>query len=70
MSSWKKIAEFGDEIKAELINAAFHNAGITTTVLDKKDSAYVVLGVIEIYVPEEQFEKARSIFQDITEEEE
>ena len=70
MDNWKKIAEFGDEIRAELVNAAFHQAGIVTAVLDKKDTAYVVLGVIEIYVRDEDFDRAWTIYNDLVDEEE
>jgi hypothetical protein len=58
---WVKVYAANDEVQAELVNATLHAAGIETRVLDKKDSAYVMIGEVHIYVEEGNLEKARKL---------
>ena len=58
---WVKVYSANDEVQAELVNATLHAAGIETQVIDKKDSAYVMIGEILIYVEESNLDKARKI---------
>ena len=60
---WVRVYSGNDEVQTELINASLHAEGIETRILDKKDSEFVMLGQIEIYVKQEDAEKAVAILQ-------
>lgn len=60
---WVRVYSGNDEVQTELVNASLHAAGIETRVLDKKDSEFVMIGQIEIYVLKEDAEKAVALLQ-------
>ena len=59
-----KVYESADPMKAEIANAILHKNGIRTMELNKKDSAMVFLGVVEIYTNAEDADVARELLID------
>lgn len=58
MEGWKLLAKKRDRMEANVLEAALEEAGITTELIDKVDTAYKTFGDVEIYVREEDWEKA------------
>ena len=61
---WVKIMESEMGLKVEVSSAHLSDENIPNVILDKKDSAYVVLGRKELYVPNEWVERAREILEE------
>ena len=59
--SWVKIMESEMGLEIEIASAALHDKGIPNVVVDKKDSAYVVIGRKELYVPRDWVVKAKAV---------
>ncbi len=66
---WIKIYETPDNFKAQLILASLQESGIECRLVNKKDSMYVMLGQVELYVLEKDVEKAQSHIKAIEEQE-
>ena len=47
---WIKIYSTPDAVQAQLVKDHLQNNDISTVLLNKKDSSYVVLGEVEVYV--------------------
>ncbi|MEX2591079.1 MAG: DUF2007 domain-containing protein [Chitinophagales bacterium] len=62
-SGWKKVYSGTDAFKAQLLKEKLESLDIHCVLLDKKDSAYVMIGEIELYVQEANFLKAINIIQ-------
>ena len=60
---WIKVLNTEDGIKAELAKSVLQSHQIESVVVNKQDSAYVVLGFSEVLVPEEQAEQALEILK-------
>jgi hypothetical protein len=60
---WTKIMESEMGLEIEVASAALSDNDIPNVVIDKKDSAYVVIGRKELYVPREWVVKAKSILE-------
>jgi vacuolar-type H+-ATPase subunit D/Vma8 len=58
MKGWKLLVMKRDRMEANVLEAALEEAGITTELIDKVDTAYNTFGEVEIYVREEDWEKA------------
>ena len=58
---WVKIMESEMALEVEVASAALSDQEVPNIVIDKKDSAYVVIGRKELYVPREWVVKAKSI---------
>jgi membrane protease YdiL (CAAX protease family) len=58
---WVKIYKTDKPYMAEIITGNLKNEGIDAVSINKKDSSYTIFGFIEIYVPEEQEERARAL---------
>ncbi len=67
---WIKIIETNDRFKGELIAAKLRESNIVCQLIDKKDSMYVMLGQVELYVQPEDVEQAKQIISTFGEEEE
>lgn len=65
---WIKILESENSIEVNIVSAKLHDNGIENVVLDKKDSAYVVLGTSELYVPADLKEEALKILNSLANE--
>lgn len=59
--NWVKIKESEVGFEIEVASAALHDAEIPNIVVDKKDSAYVVIGSKELHVPQEWVVKAKAV---------
>ena len=62
---WIKIMDSEDTLTVDLANARLQDAGISSVVLNKKDSAYVVIGRAELYVPKAEVERARELLNEV-----
>lgn len=62
-SGWKKVYSGNDAFKAQLLKEKIEAAAIPCVLMDKKDSAYVMIGEVELYVKEQYFLKALNIIQ-------
>ena len=60
---WVKIMESEMGLEIEVASAALSDQDVPNVVIDKKDSAYVVIGRKELYVPREWVVKAKSILK-------
>lgn len=49
--------------KTEIVRAVLEDEGIESVSMDKRDSSYISIGDIEVYVPEEHAELARTIIE-------
>ena len=61
---WVKIMDSSEGLAINLASAKLDDAGVQNVVLDKKDSAYVVIGRAELYVLKTDEEKAREIIRE------
>ena len=59
--SWVKIMESEMGLEIEIASAALHDKEVPNVVVDKKDSAYVVIGRKELYVPRDWVVKAKAV---------
>ena len=62
--NWVKIYSAPELVKVELAKHLLDENNIDNYIMDKADSALVVLGEIELYTPEEQAEKAVSLLRE------
>lgn len=65
---WIKIMDSENEIEVNIVSARLNDNNIENVILNKKDSAYVVLGRTELYVPANLEEEARKILNALSEE--
>lgn len=63
MKGWTHIYTSEDALKVDLLIAMLREHDITTSVIDKKDQALVMIGNIEIYVPTQEAERAISLIK-------
>ena len=49
--------------KTEIVRAVLEDEGIESVSMDKRDSSYIFIGDIEVYVREEDAELARTIIE-------
>jgi hypothetical protein len=65
MNNWKKIFSSSNLATASIVTSLLSENDIAAKTLDKKDSAYVFLGEVEVYVPASMEEEAREILKTI-----
>lgn len=58
-----KIYSSNDPVKAQLIQSFLEKNKIEARILDRKDSAYVMLGEIAVFVDKKNADKARELVQ-------
>ena len=63
-ANWIKVLETEDLIKAKLAKNALKANQIESAIIDKQDSAYVVLGFAEVCVPEIKAEAATAVLKE------
>lgn len=63
MEGWTRIYTTTDSLKIDLLDAMLRDNGITTSIINKKDQALVMIGKAELYVPEDQVEKAIKLLE-------
>jgi hypothetical protein len=64
---WVKIMDSENTVEVDIVSAKLSDNGVENVILDKKDSAYVVLGRAELYVPANLEEEAMKILNSLTE---
>lgn len=52
-TNWTKIFTSGDPMKVGIVKGVLHDHDIPVIEMNKQDSAYVILGEIDLMVPEE-----------------
>ncbi len=62
---WIKIQETNKVYLGEIWKDVLFDNGIYSVILNKKDSSYLAFGTIELYVKKTDFEKAKSIIENI-----
>ena len=65
MKDWMKIYANNNLATAMMVNDLLIQHDVPAKLLDRKDSSYVFLGEIEIYVPREFLNIAQSILKSI-----
>ena len=70
MEDLTKVFASSDPIKAQLIQSMLHKNGLEASVLDKKDTAYVMLGEAAVFVASEDAAKARKLIEEFEAEDE
>ena len=60
---WVKVYGSQESLKINVAKARLSDHGIESVVMDKKDSAYVVIGMSELYVPRERASEAVKILE-------
>lgn len=63
-SGWKKLYSGTDTFKAQLFKEKLEAFDIPCVLMDQKDSAYVMIGEVSLYVHESNFLKALNIIKD------
>jgi len=64
MEGWVAIFSCDNVFRAELARQHLGNNGIEAIVVNKKDSFYVTIGDVEVYVAAEDAEQATSLLKD------
>lgn len=64
MTNWKRVYRTKNRINAEIVKDVLEDKGITAVIINKQDSAYVVLGEFEIHVQVDQVMEAVKIIND------
>lgn len=65
MEDFTKIYSSDDPVKAKLIQGLLEKNGLEAHILDRKDSAYVMLGEVAVFVPAKDAEKALDIVDEV-----
>lgn len=66
-SRWIPVYSVTDELKAQIIQQMLASHNIESIVVNKKDSAYVFIGDLEIHVTQDDALRARALIQKYTE---
>jgi len=61
--SWVKVFATSDIVQADWILSVLEQNDVAAVKMDKKDSAYVMLGIIELYVKPENVLRALNIIE-------
>ena len=64
--NWKTVFKSDNEVHINIVIAHLEKEAIPFEVLNKKDSSYVFLGMAEVLVPTDYFEKAEHELQSLT----
>ncbi len=70
MEDLTKVFASSDPVKAQLIQSLLHKNGLEASVLDKKDSAYVMLGEAAVFVASKDAATARKLIEEFEAEDE
>ncbi len=57
------IKTFASEIEAKVAKLKLEESGIVSWILNKKDSSYLTFGEIELYINEEDTDKAKTLLK-------
>ncbi|MDI9336909.1 MAG: DUF2007 domain-containing protein [Alphaproteobacteria bacterium] len=56
--NWKTVFKSDNDVHVNIVVGHLEKVAIPFEVLNKKDSSYIFLGMVEVLVPKEYFEKA------------
>lgn len=62
---WKQVFLSGEMYRAEIAKELLENNGINAVILNQKDSAFTTAGDIEVYVHEDDAERAVEILKEL-----
>ena len=62
---WTKILELGKEYRAEIAKEKLENEGINSVIIDQSDSSFPDVGNAEVFVKDEDVEKALIIVKEL-----
>ena len=62
---WEQVFLSGQLYKAEIAKSLLENNGINSVILNQVDSVYKIFGNIELYVLEEDEQKALEILKEL-----
>ena len=62
---WKKVFLTGAEYKANMAKDILENAGIKAEIMNQHDSAFQSFGDFEVYVHEDEEQKALELLKDL-----
>lgn len=62
---WKQVFLSGQMYKAEIAKSLLENNGINSVIINQVDSVYKMFGNIELYVREEDEQKALEILKEL-----
>lgn len=65
MKDWKIVYASSQLATASIVESLLNEKGIPAKAMDKKDSAFVFLGKVEIFVPIDRYEEALEIIKTI-----
>ena len=63
---WIKIFTTSDAVQAQIVKDLLQNHGISSVIINKKDSSYVVIGDVEVYVQRDNAMKAIHLVKGMT----
>jgi hypothetical protein len=63
-----KVLSTDNPNKAEITKQILEENNIKVVLLNKQDSSYLMFGLVEIYVQEEQLEKSEKLLKEISNE--
>jgi hypothetical protein len=64
MENWKVVYVTGEPYLAEMARQVLGDNGIEAVIMDKKDSAYPVIGQIEVMVKRDDLEAAQQLINE------
>jgi hypothetical protein len=62
---WKQVFLSGQMYKAEIAKSLLENNGINSVILNQVDSVYKMFGNVELYVREENEQKALELLKEL-----
>ncbi len=62
---WTKVLSTTELFKAKVLEAKLKENNIECYIMNKQDSAYVMIGAIEIYTKESDVERAKELIEEI-----
>ena len=65
MKDWKIIYSSSQLATASIVTSLLNENGIPAKTMDKKDSAFVFMGKVEVYVPLDKYDQAIAILKTI-----
>jgi len=63
-----KVLSTDNPNKAAIVKQMLEENSIKVVLLNKQDSSYLMFGLVELYVKEDQFEKTESLLKEINNE--
>lgn len=62
---WKRVFLSGEMYRAEIAKEVLENHGVNSVILNQKDSSYTSFGNVEVYVHEDDADKAIELLKEL-----